>query len=189
MIDVPPLSRALKRVLLICLRCIDLDANKRPKMGQTVHMLEADEFPYRRELRSTRETAPLHPRAARNNKVLLSPEDAQIKDRGAFAPRRIQQKCIQDKLKRRYRQLKELDLNRGIEKEVSLLYLFFIPYGAIVKYIISGDAASPFIIALPEPLVRGVSSGPLLFGDSQLKICNSATVMVIGLKLIWIILQ
>lgn len=44
--DQPP-PRALKRVLLICLRCIDLDASKRPKMGQIVHMLEADEFPFR----------------------------------------------------------------------------------------------------------------------------------------------
>ena len=47
LIDVKPSSRALKRVLLICLRCIDLDANHRPKMGQIVHMLEADEFPFR----------------------------------------------------------------------------------------------------------------------------------------------
>ncbi|XP_057965725.1 probable receptor-like serine/threonine-protein kinase At4g34500 isoform X2 [Malania oleifera] len=47
LIEVQPSSRALKRVLLVCLRCIDLDANKRPRMGQIVHMLEADEFPYR----------------------------------------------------------------------------------------------------------------------------------------------
>lgn len=47
LIDVPPPARALKRMLLLCLRCIDLDANKRPKMGQIVHMLEADEFPFR----------------------------------------------------------------------------------------------------------------------------------------------
>ncbi|KAG8368244.1 hypothetical protein BUALT_Bualt15G0025100 [Buddleja alternifolia] len=47
LISVPPPPRALKRILLVCLRCIDLDANKRPKMGQIVHMLEADEFPYR----------------------------------------------------------------------------------------------------------------------------------------------
>ncbi|XP_047979349.1 probable receptor-like serine/threonine-protein kinase At4g34500 [Salvia hispanica] len=44
---VPPPPRALKRILLLCLRCIDLDAIKRPKMGQIVHMLEADEFPFR----------------------------------------------------------------------------------------------------------------------------------------------
>ncbi|XP_011092785.1 probable receptor-like serine/threonine-protein kinase At4g34500 [Sesamum indicum] len=52
LMDVPPPPRALKRVLLVCLRCIDLDANKRPKMGQIVHMLEADEFPFRTEPRS-----------------------------------------------------------------------------------------------------------------------------------------
>ncbi|CAI9786357.1 unnamed protein product [Fraxinus pennsylvanica] len=80
MIDVPPPSRSLKRVLLICLRCIDLDANKRPKMGQVVHMLEADEFPYRTEPRSTCETSPLHPRTTRNNKILFSPEDAANND-------------------------------------------------------------------------------------------------------------
>lgn len=46
-ISIPPPPRALKRVLLVCLRCIDIDAHKRPKMGQVVHMLEADEFTYR----------------------------------------------------------------------------------------------------------------------------------------------
>lgn len=46
-IDERPSPRALKRALLVCLRCIDMDASKRPKMGQIVHMLEADEFPFR----------------------------------------------------------------------------------------------------------------------------------------------
>ncbi|KAG6493176.1 hypothetical protein ZIOFF_048153 [Zingiber officinale] len=46
-IEVKPSTRALKRVLLICLRCIDMDAQKRPKMGQIIHMLEGDEFPFR----------------------------------------------------------------------------------------------------------------------------------------------
>ncbi|XVF67715.1 hypothetical protein PTKIN_Ptkin10aG0144100 [Pterospermum kingtungense] len=54
-IEVQPLPRALKRALLVCLRCIDLDANKRPKMGQIVHMLEADDFPFRTEHRPARE--------------------------------------------------------------------------------------------------------------------------------------
>ncbi|KZV53376.1 putative receptor-like serine/threonine-protein kinase [Dorcoceras hygrometricum] len=49
LIDIPPPLRVLKRMLLVCLRCIDLDANKRPKMGQVVHMLETDEFPYHME--------------------------------------------------------------------------------------------------------------------------------------------
>ncbi|OVA07016.1 Protein kinase domain [Macleaya cordata] len=64
LIEVQPTSRALKRVLLVCLRCIDLDANKRPKMGQVVHMLEADEFPFRAESRlAVRGNIPLPPRA------------------------------------------------------------------------------------------------------------------------------
>ncbi|XP_030943952.1 probable receptor-like serine/threonine-protein kinase At4g34500 [Quercus lobata] len=65
LIEVQPSPRALKRALLICLRCIDLDANKRPKMGQIVHMLEADDFPFRSELRSAREKDP-HPSRADN---------------------------------------------------------------------------------------------------------------------------
>ncbi|CAL9764151.1 unnamed protein product [Musa acuminata subsp. burmannicoides] len=55
LIEIKPSPRALKRVLLVCLRCIDMDAQKRPKMGQIVHMLEGDEFPFRMELRSARE--------------------------------------------------------------------------------------------------------------------------------------
>lgn len=47
LIEVQPFPRALKRALLVCLRCIDMDAHKRPKMGQIVHMLEADDFPFR----------------------------------------------------------------------------------------------------------------------------------------------
>ncbi|KAK6240936.1 hypothetical protein SCA6_006325 [Theobroma cacao] len=55
LIEVQPAPRALKRALLVCLRCIDLDAIKRPKMGQIVHMLEADDFPFRSEHQPMRE--------------------------------------------------------------------------------------------------------------------------------------
>ncbi|KAL8166013.1 hypothetical protein V2J09_007512 [Rumex salicifolius] len=48
-----PSSRALKRVLLVALRCVDPNAQKRPKMGHVVHMLEAEEFPFRDERRGT----------------------------------------------------------------------------------------------------------------------------------------
>nr|KYP75175.1 putative serine/threonine-protein kinase At1g01540 family [Cajanus cajan] len=47
LIEIQPSPRSLKRALLVCLRCIDLDVSKRPKMGQIVHMLEADDFPFR----------------------------------------------------------------------------------------------------------------------------------------------
>ncbi|GKV42843.1 hypothetical protein SLEP1_g50207 [Rubroshorea leprosula] len=59
LIEVQPSPRALKRALLVCLRCIDLDAHKRPKMGQIIHMLEADDFPFRSEHRPTRERDPV----------------------------------------------------------------------------------------------------------------------------------
>lgn len=42
-----PASRALKRALLIALRCVDPNAQKRPKMGHVVHMLEAEESPFK----------------------------------------------------------------------------------------------------------------------------------------------
>ncbi|KAF9684357.1 hypothetical protein SADUNF_Sadunf04G0109900 [Salix dunnii] len=69
LIEVPPAPRALKRTLLICLRCIDLDASKRPKMGQIVHMLEADDFPFRAELRSVRGKDPNPSHAVISNKL------------------------------------------------------------------------------------------------------------------------
>ncbi|CAN6467010.1 unnamed protein product [Victoria cruziana] len=46
-IDTRPPTRALKRALLVALRCVDPDSDKRPKMGQVVRMLEAEEFPLR----------------------------------------------------------------------------------------------------------------------------------------------
>ena len=40
-----PSLRALKRALLVALRCTDLNAQKRPKMGHVIHMLEAEDPP------------------------------------------------------------------------------------------------------------------------------------------------
>ena len=42
-----PSSKALKRVLLVALKCVDPDAQKRPKMGQVIHMLDADDLLFR----------------------------------------------------------------------------------------------------------------------------------------------
>uniref|UniRef100_A0A452Z767 non-specific serine/threonine protein kinase n=1 Tax=Aegilops tauschii subsp. strangulata TaxID=200361 RepID=A0A452Z767_AEGTS len=42
-----PSSKALKKALLVALRCVDPDSQKRPKMGHAIHMLEVDDFPYR----------------------------------------------------------------------------------------------------------------------------------------------
>ncbi|GFZ05498.1 protein kinase superfamily protein [Actinidia rufa] len=46
-LEVKPATRSLKRALLVAIRCVDPDSEKRPKMSQVVQMLEADEFPYR----------------------------------------------------------------------------------------------------------------------------------------------
>lgn len=70
-VSVQPPSRALKRVLLVCLRCIDMDANKRPKMGQIVHMLEADDFPFRTEPRPPRDTGMLNSSVGATSKTPL----------------------------------------------------------------------------------------------------------------------
>ncbi|XP_027349039.1 probable receptor-like protein kinase At5g18500 [Abrus precatorius] len=48
-IEMKPSTRALKRALLTALRCVDPDAEKRPKMGQVVRMLESEEYPLPRE--------------------------------------------------------------------------------------------------------------------------------------------
>ncbi|XP_057726207.1 probable receptor-like serine/threonine-protein kinase At4g34500 isoform X1 [Arachis stenosperma] len=58
LIEIKPSPRSLKRALLVCLRCIDLDVIKRPKMGQIVHMLEADDYPFRSEVHTYREKDP-----------------------------------------------------------------------------------------------------------------------------------
>ncbi|XP_065011165.1 probable receptor-like protein kinase At2g42960 [Musa acuminata AAA Group] len=42
-LEAKPSTRALKRALLVALRCVDPDSSKRPNMGQVVRMLEADE--------------------------------------------------------------------------------------------------------------------------------------------------
>lgn len=48
---VKPSTKALKRALLIALRCLDPDSEKRPKMGQVVRMLDSDEYSMSREVR------------------------------------------------------------------------------------------------------------------------------------------
>lgn len=45
-LDLKPSTHALKRALLVALRCVDPASEKRPKMSQVVRMLDTD-FPYR----------------------------------------------------------------------------------------------------------------------------------------------
>ncbi|XP_021735291.1 probable receptor-like protein kinase At2g42960 [Chenopodium quinoa] len=51
-LEVKPTTRTLKRALLVALRCIDPDPEKRPKMSQVVRMLDADEVPNREDRRN-----------------------------------------------------------------------------------------------------------------------------------------
>ncbi|TYH56063.1 hypothetical protein ES332_D09G281900v1 [Gossypium tomentosum] len=53
-IEARPSTSALKRALLTALRCVDPDADKRPKMSQVVRMLESEEYPIPREDRRRR---------------------------------------------------------------------------------------------------------------------------------------
>lgn len=50
--DTKPATRNLKRALLVALRCLDPDSEKRPKMGHVVRMLEVEEFPYHEDRRN-----------------------------------------------------------------------------------------------------------------------------------------
>ncbi|XP_004510748.1 probable serine/threonine-protein kinase At1g01540 [Cicer arietinum] len=52
-----PSSKALKRALLVALRCVDPDAAKRPKMGHVIHMLEVDGLLFRDDRRIAGESS------------------------------------------------------------------------------------------------------------------------------------
>lgn len=50
-----PSPKTLKRALLVALRCVDPDANKRPKMGHVIHMLEMDDLLFRDDKKAGRD--------------------------------------------------------------------------------------------------------------------------------------
>ncbi|KAI5081964.1 hypothetical protein GOP47_0001707 [Adiantum capillus-veneris] len=49
-----PSGRALKKALLVALRCVDPDALHRPRMGHVVYMLEADDLGFHHACRNSR---------------------------------------------------------------------------------------------------------------------------------------
>ncbi|XP_020599265.1 probable receptor-like protein kinase At2g42960 [Phalaenopsis equestris] len=53
-LEVKPSSKALKLALLASLKCVDPDAQKRPKMGQVVRLLEAEDYPFREDRKNRR---------------------------------------------------------------------------------------------------------------------------------------
>ncbi|TKY63968.1 serine/threonine-protein kinase [Spatholobus suberectus] len=55
-----PSSKAVKRALLVALRCVDPEAAKRPKIGHVIHMLEAEDLLFRDERRTGGESSRSH---------------------------------------------------------------------------------------------------------------------------------
>lgn len=79
-----PTSRALKRALLVALRCVDADAQKRPKMGHVINMLEVDDFPFRDDRRGGRDPARMHHDNPRENAKLIEKRVAESVDGGGY---------------------------------------------------------------------------------------------------------
>ncbi|XP_037437008.1 probable serine/threonine-protein kinase At1g01540 [Triticum dicoccoides] len=52
-----PSPKALKRALLVALRCVDPDGHKRPKMGHVIHMLEMEDLNPRDDRKPRRDAA------------------------------------------------------------------------------------------------------------------------------------
>jgi serine/threonine protein kinase len=82
-----PTSRALKRALLVALRCTDPNAQKRPKMGHVIHMLEAEDSPYKEERRIRREagvgnspTARIEDRSKEEAETAVSIDDGMLEN-------------------------------------------------------------------------------------------------------------
>ncbi|XVF15541.1 hypothetical protein REPUB_Repub09cG0162800 [Reevesia pubescens] len=76
-----PNSRALKRALLVALRCVDPNAQKRPKMGHVVHMLEAEESPFKDDCRAGRDAgADLAHRDSPKNELI----DKRVAEAGGY---------------------------------------------------------------------------------------------------------
>uniref|UniRef100_A0A166E538 non-specific serine/threonine protein kinase n=1 Tax=Daucus carota subsp. sativus TaxID=79200 RepID=A0A166E538_DAUCS len=72
-----PASKALKRILLVALRCVDPAAQKRPKMGHVIHMLEADDLLSRDERRGG-ESSRSHHDYKEENRSALKVADKQL---------------------------------------------------------------------------------------------------------------
>lgn len=84
-LEVKPSMRALKRALLVALRCVDPESEKRPKMSQVVRMLEADEYPFREDRRNRKSrTASME---IESLKDISGPSDAEkVKGSEGYAP-------------------------------------------------------------------------------------------------------
>ncbi|CAI0464954.1 unnamed protein product [Linum tenue] len=84
-----PSSRALKRALLVALRCVDPNAQKRPKMGHVIHMLEADEFPFRDDRRTGRDQSRPNRDGLRTDRQVMESGDSSGYESGAQTNRSL----------------------------------------------------------------------------------------------------
>ncbi|CAI0465016.1 unnamed protein product [Linum tenue] len=84
-----PSSRALKRALLVALRCVDPNAQKRPKMGHVIHMLEADEFPFRDDRRTGRDQSRPNRDDFRTDRQVMESGDSSGYESGAQTNRSL----------------------------------------------------------------------------------------------------
>ncbi|CAI0424641.1 unnamed protein product [Linum tenue] len=87
-----PSSRALKRALLVALRCVDPNAQKRPKIGHVIHMLEADEFPFRDDRRTGKDQSRPNRDSFRTDSQVMESGDSSGYESGAQTNRSLSKK-------------------------------------------------------------------------------------------------
>ncbi|CAI0424727.1 unnamed protein product [Linum tenue] len=87
-----PSSRALKRALLVALRCVDPNAQKRPKIGHVIHMLEADEFPFRDDRRTGKDQSRPNRDSFRTDRQVMESGDSSGYESGAQTNRSLSKK-------------------------------------------------------------------------------------------------
>ncbi|KAG6726179.1 hypothetical protein I3842_02G068700 [Carya illinoinensis] len=79
-LETGPSTSALKRALLTALRCVDPEADKRPRMSQIVRMLESEEYPIPREDRRRRSQAGnAEPESLRENSETYRSENPDLR--------------------------------------------------------------------------------------------------------------
>ncbi|EOA20477.1 hypothetical protein CARUB_v10000789mg [Capsella rubella] len=71
MIEKPSL-RSLKRTLLVALRCVDPNAQKRPKMGHIIHMLEAEDLNSKDDRRNSSGGGGVEPERSPRRKTVVN---------------------------------------------------------------------------------------------------------------------
>ncbi|XXG67793.1 hypothetical protein AAC387_Pa06g1055 [Persea americana] len=79
-LEVKPTTKSLKRALLVALRCVDPDSEKRPKMGHVVRMLDADDFPFRQDRRNRSQTGSVEIESLKERSGSMDMDEAEKSD-------------------------------------------------------------------------------------------------------------